>query len=273
MNINKTSYLIAGSVLVLSILACNLGKVPIPSGTTSPEVSPNESTPAIENTPVTEAPTDNQSGSSGACTNPYLPVITGATWNYKLTGPIPDTFTRSIISVEAGGFTDQDVFGTGVTRQGKWNCDNGDLIALDPSNGGSASINSENVSVEFQTTELSGVTFPATVNAGDTWTQTTTLEGTEVINGTQIPAKNEFTNTCKAIGVESVTVEAGTFDAMKVECQTVMNITITMQDNPIQTSLTLNGTNWYVENIGLVKTVSTGEGFDSTIELISYNIP
>jgi hypothetical protein len=70
-----------------------------------------------------------------------------------------------------------------------------------------------------------------------------------------------------------VTVEAATFDALKVECKTDMAITITMQDNPIQTNLTINATNWYAENIGLVKTVSSGEKFNSTIELTSYTIP
>jgi hypothetical protein len=268
MNTNKISYLIAGGVLILSMLACNFGTSPDPYVPLPPQDNATN-----ESAPVTEIPTDNTSNSSGACTNPYLPVIAGATWNYKLTGPTPDTFTRSILSVEADGFTDQDIFSAGVSRQGKWKCDNGSLVALNPSNGGSASINAENVSVDFQTTELSGVTLPATVNAGDAWTQTTTLEGTETINDMQIPAKNQFTNTCTAIGVESVTVEAGTFDALRVECQTVMNISVTVKDNPILTSLTFTSTNFYAENIGLVKTVTTGEGLDSTVELVSYNIP
>ena len=120
---------------------------------------------------------------------------------------------------------------------------------------------------------MSGVTIPATLNAGDSWTQTTTLEGTEDIKGTPVPAKNQFVNTCKAIGVESVTVEAGTFDAMRLECQTVYHITITMQSNPIQTTVTINVTNWSAKNTGLVKTVNTGEGLDSTIELVSFKIP
>ncbi len=268
MNINKISYLIAGGILVLSMLACNLGNGPVLSGTLPPKGTPNMSTPATENTPA-----GNSSSSSGACANPYLPVIAGAAWNYKLTGPIPDTFTRSIISVEASGFTDQSIIGTGITRQGKWKCDNGSLIAMDPSSGGSANINSKNISIDLQTTELSGVTIPATLNAGDSWTQTATLEGTENSKGTQVPVKNQSVNTCKAVGVESVTVEAGTFDAMRLECQTVMNATITMQGNPIQTNVTLNVTNWYAKNIGLVKTVITSEGVDSTIELVSYNIP
>jgi hypothetical protein len=265
---NKMSILIAGAMLVLSMLACNFGRTPDPFEPVPPTVAQGmtESAPAAA---ATEVP----ASGGGACDNPYLPVVTGATWNYKMTGTTSDTFTRSIVNADGSSFTDQDVFGTGVTRQGKWNCDGGNLTALNPSNGNSASVSTEKVSVDFQTTAFSGVTLPATVNPGDTWEQSTTLEGTETINDMVIPAKNEFTNSCKANGVESVTVEAGTFDAMRVDCVTNMKITITMQGNPVETALTLNGMSWYAEGVGMVKLVSTGQGVDSTIELASYNIP
>jgi len=266
----KSSILIAGGMLVLSMLACNFGRTPDPYIPVPPTVEQGWAQTAQETAAVaTETPTSG----SGACANPYLPVATGATWNYKLTGSMPDTFTRSIVSADGVSFTDQDVFGTGVTRQGNWNCDSGNLTALNPSNGGSASVNAENVSVEFQTTALSGVTLPATINPGDAWDQSLTLEGTETINEMVIPAKNEFTNSCKATGFESVTVEAGTFDSLRVECLTTMKITITMQETPIETALTMNGVSWYAQNVGMVKSVSTGEGIDSTIELVAYNIP
>jgi hypothetical protein len=203
-----------------------------------------------------------------------MPVVVGATWNYKLTGPLPDTFTHSVLSVEANSFTEQDVFNAGVTRQGKWNCENGNLIALDPPSGASANVGTENgVAVDFQTTSLSGVTLPATINSGDTWSQALTLEGTQTINGSTYPARNDLTSDCKAIGMESVTVEAGTFDAMRVECQTIMKLSLQMGDVPMENTLNLTGTNWYVRDVGLVKTLTSGLGFDSTVELLSYNIP
>jgi hypothetical protein len=259
MRINKTAHLLAAGILGISMLACNLGKGPGPVGTTD--------------SPATQAPSGNSGASSSACDNPLLPIKAGATWTYKLTGGVSDTFTRSILSVDGSSFTDQDVFGSGATRQGKWNCDNGSLIALDPSQGASASVNTSNISADFQTTELSGVTLPAAINPGDTWTQSITLEGNETINGQTIPAKNQTTNTCTAIGVESVTVEAGTFDAMHFDCQTSINITITMANTEIPTSINVTSSAWHAVNIGMVKTVTTGEGLNSTIELVSYTIP
>jgi hypothetical protein len=271
MKTNKSFIVISAGMLIFSMLACNLGKT-VPSTDSAPADGGGSPTPlpVVEATATTSADTGNM---GGACSNPYMPVIAGATWTYKLTGPVPDTYTHSVTAVEAGGFTEQDVFGTGVTRQGKWNCDNGNLIALNPSGGSSASVETEGMTSEFQTTSLEGVTLPASINPGDSWTQSLTIEGTQTINGTTIPSKNQTTSTCTASGVESVTVEAGTFDAMRVDCQNSMVITVTMNGNPIETPLAFNATSWYAKDVGLVKTVSTGENLDSTIELVSYSIP
>jgi len=253
---------LAGILLLTATLACTLGKTP----PASEPVSPADSV-----APATE--TANEPKVDNACSNPYMPIVVGAIWNYKLTGNAPDSFTRSILSIEADGFTDQDVFSLGVTRQGKWTCEGGALTALDPTGGVSGSVEAPNVTVDFHTTFASGVTLPASLNPGDAWTQAVTLEGIENISGMEIPAKNEFSNACTVVGPESVTVEAGTFDAMRVDCQTVMNITVTMNGTAIQNPLTFNATSWYAEKVGLVKNTSTGGNLDSTTELISYSIP
>ncbi len=270
-------WLISGA-LVVSISACNLGS---PAPATDNDVNATETaqeelspTSAATEDSATEAPATVAPASADACDNPYLPVVEGATWNYKLTGPVPDTYTHTIISVESDGFTEQDEFTTGVTRQGKWQCDNGDLIALNPAAGNSANVSTEGVSVNFETKDLSGVTLPAAIKAGDTWSQSLTLEGTETINGTAYTASNAFTSNCSAIGIESVTVEAGTFDTMRVECQTDMHITIALDpNNPISTPLSLKSMNWYAEDVGLVKSFTSSPGLESTTELVSYNIP
>lgn len=265
------------AVLLLVVAACSGGNANTPSSraTQAPPGTVNEPTsaPVATEAPTEVPPTEIPTETASACDNPYMPVVLGATWDYKLTGPVPDTYTHSIVSVESDSFTEQDVFGVGVTRQGQWKCENGDLIALNPPSGSSGTVEADNVKVDFQTKDLSGVTLPGTINAGDTWSQSITLEGTETINGTEFPASNKVTSNCKAIGVESVTVEAGTFDAMRVECQNTMEVSLKLTDVPMQTTINLTGISWYVENIGMVKNSTTGSGLDSTTELVSYNIP
>lgn len=264
--------IVASVVIVLSMLACNFGNIAAPDVSPRPGGNATE-TVATAPSEATAAPTGATELAAGACDNPYLPPVVGATWSYKISGPTSDTYTHTVLSVDSDSFTEQDVFGVGVTRQGKWTCENGDLIALNPPSGDSGTVQAQNVQVNLETKEQSGITLPAKINAGDTWSQTLLLEGTETINGTELPARNEFSNDCTAKGVESVTVEAGTFNAMRVECKTVMHLTITMGGKDTAATFNLTGTNWYAENIGMVKNTTTGMGFDSTTELVSYDIP
>ena len=278
MNLYKYIRWFITTAVAVSISACNIGVTapPTPAEDITPsttQIITTDTPPATETSP-TEAATATSAPAASSCDNPYMPVVQGATWDYKLTGPIPDTYTHTILSVEDDGFTEQDTFGTGVTRQGKWQCDDGNLIALNPSGGNSANVSTEGVSVDFETKEVSGVTLPASIKPGDTWSQSLTLEGTQTIGSTSFAASNQLTNDCTAKGIESVTVQAGTFDAMRVECQTDMNITIALDpNNPMSTPLSLANTYWYAENVGMVKNTTSGADLDSTIELVSYNIP
>ncbi|MCA1900321.1 MAG: hypothetical protein LDL50_06395 [Chloroflexi bacterium] len=258
---------LAIAALTFAALACNMGATPPPATPSLPDGNAtDESIPTPAEFPLESQP-------AGECANPYLPVVTGASWSYKMTGSASDTFTRSIVAVDEKSFTDQDVFDVGVARQGKWECESGNLKALNPSNGVSSSVNTENLAVDFQTTASSGVTLPAAIRPGDAWEQALTLEGSQTVDGLEMPAKNDLKNTCKAVGLESVSVEAGTFNAMRVECVTTMSLSLNMQGVPLDMTLTLNGINWYAENIGMVKSTSSGQGFESVIELLSYSIP
>ncbi|MBI3161531.1 MAG: hypothetical protein HYZ23_03435 [Chloroflexi bacterium] len=273
MKTNISFVVLSAAAIVLSMLACNMGTT-TPSTESAP---PSNGEATAVASPVaespTEAPQNNSNPANSACANPYMPVIVGAIWNYKLSGPAPDTYTHSILNVEAGGFTEQDVFGAGVTRQGKWNCDNGNLIALNPAGGGSASVQTEGMTSEFQTTALEGVTLPASINIGDSWSQSVTIEGTQTLNGTTVPSKNQTTSNCTATGMESVTVDAGIFDALRVDCQNTMLITVTIDGNSTELPLVFSAMNWYAQGVGLIKTVSTGSNMDSVVELVSYSIP
>ena len=176
------------------------------------------------------------------------------------------------LEVTADGFKDQDVFTVGITTTGEWKCDNWTLIALEPSGTPSATIQDENFSAEFKTTSWDGVTLPAALKAGDTWTQNFTLEGVETIAGMQFNAKNVTAISCTAGATESVTVQAGTFDAVRVDCQSDSIVTVTTNSTDIPTTISMTWTNWYAPNVGLVKTDSTAD-INEDMELTSYQIP
>ncbi len=251
--------------LTVSVLACNLG-----SGT-----SPAAPTAA----PATVAPTNSISptvastAEGGECTNEYYPVVQGATWDYSMAGDVPGQFTRSITKVESDAFTEQDVFSAGITRTTAWKCSDG-LIALQPEAGAGASLSSKNIAADFHATDVSGVTVPDQLLPGATWNQSLTLEGTESINGQDVKAKNVVQMDCTAADVESVTVPAGTFEAIRGDCKTDQKVTVTIGSMEVPSDVPSVSTVWYAKGVGMVKMEETvTNGPKSTIELTSYKIP
>lgn len=251
--------LLALTILLVASLACSfLNKTDdIQEETQSEQQAPTEEPSFLE-----------QPASGGKCYHAYYPISQGATWVYEMSGSVADSYTHTILAAGESEFVDQDTFESGTTRTGQWKCEDGNLITLTP--GGSTSVAAGGQTFSFTITSNSGTTLPATLEIGSTWSQEITYEGSQDAGGVTITSVNEATTTCTATGLESVSVPAGTFNAMRVECTGKISISISGAD-PIV--IETPSTAWYVEDIGMVKTVSSGGGFDTTIELKSYQIP
>jgi len=210
------------------------------------------------------------------CNNPLYPVVVGATWTYAISGPPDSTQVRTIQELRSDGFTDHDEFSGGISRTGEWSCQDGSLTALDPvgSSGATASVMTSGMMAAFQTTSSDGITLPAVVTEGTSWSQNITLEGMQTINDVEVASKLTFSNDCTGAGEETVTVAAGTFTARRVDCISSFVITITMNGMEIPTATNATTTIWYVEGVGMVKNVSNlSDGITASVELTEYNIP
>jgi hypothetical protein len=265
MKSHHKSILLAAAALLFATTACIFDEGTQETALQAPQVAE-----ATQELPVVELPTATP---VSECFNEYQPVREGATWNYNLTGTATDTFSRRIVVVNERNFTEQDAFTSGLVRDMRWRCREGNLIALNPPSGNFSSINEEGVWVEFETSELEGVTIPNAIINGAVWKQTMTVEGKQNIYNVEYKAKNIIENNCTAVGNEAVTVPAGTFEAVRIDCNVVVNVSLAIEDKPNQVVLTFTNISWYVRNVGLVKSATAGEGINVTVELTSYSIP
>jgi len=222
-------------------------------------------TPAPAATPAPPEP-----ASTGPCWNPYYPVVAGASWEYRLSGTSSGTFVRAITGVREDGFDDQDVFSAGVTRQGRWECREGHLISLTPGSGASviASGDQANFTIESNT----GITFPADPRPGTEWTQTIIYRGQQTIGDTNVESRNVLNMSCKAVGIENVSVPAGDFEALRVDCTTQLDISISAP-LAMNLSTTVTGSAWYAPGVGWVKSHDSSEMGVTEVVLLSYTIP
>jgi len=214
----------------------------------------------------------------GVCANAYYPVREGATWSYKSTsGPTGDfSFTDTITSVREDGFTLTSQF-EGVTRTQEWACEPEGLVALQLGGPSAATLNTQDVQLNLTVNNVSGVTFPSEIITGKEWQHMLEFEGELDIAGTPAEATGGAESNFSALGIESVTVPAGTFDAMKVQVDSTITINATFQGISMPVAFSGTYTFWFAQGVGWVKASGTGEvvgtSFTETIELQSYNIP
>ena len=212
-----------------------------------------------------------QAGGSVAkapCDNTYVPVKDGAKWTYKNTNSVtaPLLQVTTITNVGDRQFTETVADGNGTTWSETWSCVDGGLLQLQ-NNGGAAGVAiGKSGKATVTTKSNTGLTIPTDPKPGDKWSQTTE----SVIKGAGITVTQKTTTTSHAVGMESVTVAAGSFDALRVEGE--MTGDITYQDGKTM-HVTGKLSVWLVPGKGLVKAVSSVMSIDSSSELQSFQIP
>lgn len=266
-------------LITLLVAAC---ATPANDPAAGPQTTQTEPTQAVVTEPATEPPVTSEGGmpvrGEGLCSNAYYPVRQGATWNYKSTGgPAGEyNFTDTLSSVREEGFTLSTQIG-GVTRTQEWSCTSEGLVALQFGGAPAAMLNAQNMQLNLEVGNVSGVTFPDAINAGDQWQHNLDLQGDMTVLGEQGTATGNAQTNFTAIGEENVTVPAGTFNAMKIQVDTTLNMNVSYQGLSIPVAFTGSYTYWFVQGVGWVKASGTGEiegtSLSETTELQSYSIP
>jgi len=287
----KTLKLLGLALVLFVITSCSLtgsgsGDEPAPTDESTSSVggSGSEEEPA----PTEEATSGSEDESvitsegmpvtgTGLCANAYYPVREGATWSYLGTSTAADdyAFTNTITSTRSDGFTVSVEFDN-VTLSQEWACTPDGILAL-TGGGNAGTLTASNVNLVIDTQNASGITYPSEILPGSTWTHTLDYTGTMDLNGEPAEASGDTTYNYTAVEVESITVPAGTFDAMKVEVVTTINIKAVFQGVEVPLTVTSTATNWYAQGVGWIKTVSSvdmaGIASTDTVELQSYSIP
>ena len=273
---NKMYTRISTLLIIIFLAACSTPPVP-PTKTQSIETEQSTLTKTAS------APTATLEGSTpgieqGFCSNVYYPVRQGATWTYKSTGgPAGEySFTDIITAVREDGFTLSTQIGD-LTRTQEWTCTAEGLAALQLGGAPAAMLNSQNIQLNLDINNATGVTFPSQINPGDQWQQNMDVTGSVKAMNEEAEAAGTVQMSFNAVGNESVTVPAGTFDALKVNVEVALNVNATYEGITLPVSFSGAYTYWFAPGVGWVKANGTGNvlgsSFTDTTELQSYKIP
>src|SRR4030095_4054935 len=121
----------------------------------------NTQVPSATSTGIAREPSATSVTGAALCANAYYPVRQGATWTYKSSGgPAGDYgFTDTITSVREDGFTLSTQIGD-LTRTQEWTCKPEGLVALQLGGAPAAMLNSQNIQLNLDAKDSTGITFP-----------------------------------------------------------------------------------------------------------------
>jgi hypothetical protein len=258
MNSRQSHFIVSSFLLIVILAAC----------AQSPATTPTPPTPPVS------AP------ASGGCANAYFPVSSGNNWSYSSTGSTLGAYTNTwtITDLSDTGFTinDQSSLGTGTTAIIKWECQDGKIAALD-AGASSLSLSTSKYKLTSNSITAKGYNIPSTFNTGDTWSETVTINGTVVTSTRSMDSQIVSKVDCSAVGTDSVSVPAGTFNnAAKVTCTNTVAVSVLLKGTPIpaEAPKIVNITDWYAKGVGLVKSVKVNgaTGDTETILLTQYKV-
>ena len=256
-------------VASLGLSSCNLPQPPQTPAVPSPTSTLNGGMLTVTDTPSSPQSTQSTDGDS-PCDNGYFPNDDGTTWTYSGQNSATGGYTRTdeVSNSTDDGFTTTTTL-TKITYETEFTCTQAGIINLLAAGGWlSAFFSGPNGSVEVTPTMNTGITLPKEFKVGDTWDQYLAWNAAST-KGNQ---NGSFNYHYTAMGLEVVTVPAGTFDAMRI------NATI---DVELGTYQKMNGaytvSTWWVKDVGPVKMEGSmdmpGLKFTDTLELESYDSP
>jgi len=263
------------AALLAAALACNLPNQTGPGPTlnaateaTAPTQAPTLAAQATATSTATPGATP-AATIMADCDNVYLPTTAGSTWTYSSTSSLTSGVGRRTVTTTKvthdSFFHDVQLAHPPLHFEVSWQCTPQGLVEF--GGGVLASLNASG-KVKIDILSNTGVSLPSSIQAGDTWSQTTEIRMTsESLSGT-----GRWIGSFKSVGPEEVTVPAGTFPAMRIDG------TLKSESDPYPSlNLTVDDNSWFVPEIGLVKNAGHifGQTADYTYEmvLVSYKIP
>ncbi len=226
--------------------------------------------PAAAATP-TAAPTATAAApvAAGECDNPFFPAVEGRVMTYRNTVPAfgESEFSHTFSDVTDSSFNINIDVGDGESVVQKWTCSAEGLLSPEM-----AQMPGMAEGMTFEYVEANGATLPAAdqMTAGHEWTTHYVVEVTMPDLGQGAMSMSETVDLVNTVaGEESVTVPAGTFDAVRVD--TAGTIAVSIAGAPAS-NVEMSMVSWYAEGVGLVRQEIGGMlGGEDTIvtELVS----
>ncbi len=225
-----------------------------------------------------------------ACDSPYLPARPGLRWTYEITypglatagdaGAVGGRFTQRVAEVHPGGFTLEQRWPYVVQRI-PWQCRPEGLVALEHGGETTQTDREGHGAITFRTESVEGVNLPSPLpQPGGSWNVTYRVRGSGTTHaGATVDSRSVYASTYTVAGPEHVTVRGTDYDSVRLRVSTTIRTEARASDRPlpVTSTLTEEGSSWYVADVGWVRSALTSHGaagapVESVTELVRVDM-
>ncbi len=205
------------------------------------------------------------------CDQPFSPTRPGWEWQYRVTGERSSTYSIRKTNITDGGFT-QVRQNAGGREELKYRCTLEGVFPIDFGGSGSNRVEAggQPVSYDLDVVKITGVAIPDydTWAVGNSWKLVIEVRGTGQQGPLRFNISGTLETTYRVVAQENITTPAGRFVAYKL--QTTFTTRMRANAGPINIPFNFEsqGTSWYAENVGLVKSIQKTRDGENVTELI-----
>ncbi len=206
------------------------------------------------------------------CDQPFSPARPGWEWQYRVTGERPGSYSIRKTNITDGSFT-QVRQTAGGREELKYRCTLEGIFPVDFGGSGSNRVEAggQPVTYNLEVVRITGVAIPDYDSwaVGNSWKLVIEVRGT----GQQGPLRFSISGTLetvyRVVAQEAVVTPAGRFAAYRL--QTTFTTRMRANAGPINIPFNFEsqGTSWYAENVGLVKSIQRTRDGENVTELVA----
>lgn len=201
----------------------------------------------------------------GFCDNEFFPLRSDRTWYYEISGggevnPYSITFR----DIKEDSFTAVQSF-SGVTNEVGWTCRQDGILSNQFANMNLAGMGD----IQFETLDVDGTLLPPDEawEPGRAWEMAYTVRTVIQASGAEITADGNINLTHTISAIEPISVPAAAYpEAYRVDGTGKMVLSVM----GVETETPLKFTDWYVRDVGLVKSASNEGELAYLMELIAF---
>lgn len=206
------------------------------------------------------------------CDQPFSPTRPGWVWQYQVSGEQSYTYTVRKTQITPNGYT-QVREGPSGREELRYRCTEEGIYPIDFGNQGAgrAGVGGRPVSYSLEVVKATGVAIPDydTWVVGNSWKLVIEVRGTGQQGPLRFNISGTIETTYRVLAQENLTTPAGRFVAYRL--QTTFTTRMRANAGPINIPFNFEsqGTSWYAENVGLVKSIQKTRDGENVTELIA----